>query len=88
MSLLIKNGTIVTAADFYKGDVLIEGERISTIGSSLNRISESSAKRSGERTASIDCLIARCRSSDPQAAQRGGRPALLSRPNGPAANLL
>jgi dihydropyrimidinase len=36
MSLLIKNGTIVTAADFYKGDVLIEGERISTIGSSLN----------------------------------------------------
>ena len=36
MSLLIKNGTIVTAADFYKGDVLIEGERISAIGSSLN----------------------------------------------------
>jgi dihydropyrimidinase len=36
MSLLIKNGTIVTAADFYQGDVLIEGERISTIGSSLN----------------------------------------------------
>ena len=36
MSLLIKNGTIVTAADFYQGDVLIEGERISTIGSLLN----------------------------------------------------
>src|SRR5215213_10439431 len=35
MSLLIKNGTIVTASDFYPGDVLVEGERISTIGTSL-----------------------------------------------------
>src|SRR5215213_9164438 len=36
MSLLIKNGTIVTASDFYTGDVLVEGERISTIGTSLD----------------------------------------------------
>src|SRR5215203_2404066 len=36
MSLLIKNGTIVTASDFYPGDVLVEGERISTIGTSLD----------------------------------------------------
>ena len=35
MTLLIKNGTIVTATDMYKGDVLVEGERISTIGSAL-----------------------------------------------------
>ena len=35
MSLLIKNGTVVTATDQYVGDVLIEGERIATIGTSL-----------------------------------------------------
>jgi dihydropyrimidinase len=35
-TLLIKNGTIVTATDFYVGDVLVEGERISTIGTSLD----------------------------------------------------
>ena len=32
MKTLIKNGTIVTAVDMYRGDVLVEGERISTIG--------------------------------------------------------
>ena len=35
MTLLIKNGTIVTATDQYKGDVLIEGEKNSTIGTAL-----------------------------------------------------
>ena len=35
MTTLIRNGTIVTAADTYRGDVLIEGERIATIGASL-----------------------------------------------------
>src|SRR4029453_11144059 len=35
MSILIKNGTIVTATDQYVGDLLVEGERITTIGSSL-----------------------------------------------------
>ena len=35
MSILIKNGTIVTATDHYKGDVFVEGERITTIGTSL-----------------------------------------------------
>ena len=35
MTLLIKNGTIVTATDQYRGDVLVEGEKISTIGTSL-----------------------------------------------------
>jgi dihydropyrimidinase len=35
MTLLIKNGTIVTATDEYRGDVLVEGEKISTIGTSL-----------------------------------------------------
>jgi dihydropyrimidinase len=36
MKTLIKNGTVVTAADTYLGDVLIEGERISTIGTALD----------------------------------------------------
>jgi dihydropyrimidinase len=35
VSILIKQGTIVTATDMYVGDVLIEGETISTIGTSL-----------------------------------------------------
>src|ERR671912_756128 len=35
MSILIKNGTIVTASDQYLGDVLVEGEKITTIGTAL-----------------------------------------------------
>lgn len=36
MSLLIKNGTIVTAADEFVGDVLVEGEKIAAIGKDLD----------------------------------------------------
>ncbi len=35
MSILIKNGRIVTAADDYVADIFIEGEKISTIGKNL-----------------------------------------------------
>jgi len=35
-TLLIKGGTIVTATDQYVGDILVEGERISLIGTSIN----------------------------------------------------
>ena len=35
MRTLIKNGTVVTAVDQYRGDVLIEDEKISLIGASL-----------------------------------------------------
>jgi dihydropyrimidinase len=35
MSTLIRNGTIITAADIVQADLLIEGERIKAIGSSL-----------------------------------------------------
>ena len=35
MSVLIKNGRIVTAADDYVADVFVDGERISLIGASL-----------------------------------------------------
>src|SRR5215475_16019435 len=41
MSLLIKNGTVVTAADMYKGDVLVEGEKITAIGTSLDQAGQS-----------------------------------------------
>jgi dihydropyrimidinase len=36
MSILIKNGNIVTAADNYVGDIFIEGEKISAIGKNLS----------------------------------------------------
>ena len=36
MSVLIKGGRIVTAADDYVGDVYVEGERIALIGESLD----------------------------------------------------
>jgi dihydropyrimidinase len=34
-SILIKNGTVVTATDQYRGDVLVEGEKVSVIGTTL-----------------------------------------------------
>ncbi|MBZ5556905.1 MAG: dihydropyrimidinase [Acidobacteriia bacterium] len=36
MKTLIKNGTVVTATDLYKGDVLVEDEKIAVIGTSLD----------------------------------------------------
>ena len=36
MSILIKNGRIVTATDDYIADIFIEGETISTIGKDLS----------------------------------------------------
>ncbi len=36
MSILIKNGTIVTASDKYVGDIFVDGEIISMIGTSLS----------------------------------------------------
>jgi dihydroorotase-like cyclic amidohydrolase len=36
MSILIKGGRVITAADDYVGDVFVEDERISVIGESLD----------------------------------------------------
>src|SRR5256885_7564421 len=36
MSVLIKGGRVITAADDYVADIFIEGERISLIGESLD----------------------------------------------------
>ena len=38
MSLFIKNGTIVTASDIYKGDIFIENEIIKEIGLNIIRV--------------------------------------------------
>jgi dihydropyrimidinase len=40
MRTLIKNGTIVTAVDQYRGDVLVDGEKIAVIGTTLEIASE------------------------------------------------
>src|SRR5512140_1538461 len=36
MSTLIKNGTLLTASDTFQADILLEGERISSIGRDLD----------------------------------------------------
>jgi len=36
MSLLIRNGTLITAAETFRADILIEGEKIAAIGASLS----------------------------------------------------
>jgi dihydropyrimidinase len=38
MRTLIKNGTVATASDIYKADVLIEGEKIATVGTDLSKL--------------------------------------------------
>jgi dihydropyrimidinase len=36
MRTLIRNGTVVTASDHYRGDVLVEGETVAVIGTTLD----------------------------------------------------
>ena len=48
MRTLIKNGTVVTATDLYKGDVLIEDETITIIGSSLDIAADTTIDASGK----------------------------------------
>jgi dihydropyrimidinase len=47
MSLLIKNGRIVTAADDYNADIFIEGEQIKAIGNNLPFEADTSFDASG-----------------------------------------
>lgn len=47
MSVLIKNGRIITASDNYVADIFIEGETISTIGKKLNVKSDREIDASG-----------------------------------------
>jgi dihydropyrimidinase len=48
MSVLIKGGRIITAADDYVGDVFVEGERIALIGESLDAEAERTIDASGK----------------------------------------
>jgi dihydropyrimidinase len=48
MSLLIKHGTIITATDRYQGDVFIEGEKISTIGTALTMATDRTIDATGK----------------------------------------
>src|SRR6186997_2526235 len=48
MRTLIKNGTIVTATDQYKGDVLVEGEKITVIGTSLDMQADKTIDATGK----------------------------------------
>ncbi len=48
MRTLIKNGTIVTAVDQYRGDVLIEDERIALIGTSIDVAADKVIDASGK----------------------------------------
>ena len=45
---LIKNGTVVTAIDQYQGDVLVEGEKITLIGTSLDMPADKVIDASGK----------------------------------------
>ena len=45
MSVLIKGGRVVTAADDYVADVFIEGERVSLIGESLDVAADTRDRR-------------------------------------------
>src|SRR5437868_14221050 len=48
MSVLIKNGNIVTATDNYVADIFIEGETISAIGKDLNVTADQTIDASGK----------------------------------------
>ena len=48
MTLLIKHGTIVTATDQYKGDVFVDGEKISVIGTSLTMVADRTIDAAGK----------------------------------------
>ena len=48
MKTLIKNGTIVTATDQYAGDVLVEGEKITVIGTTLDMQADQVIDASGK----------------------------------------
>ena len=48
MSILIKNGTIVTSINEYKADVLIKGEKIAAIGTGLESFADQIIDASGK----------------------------------------
>jgi dihydropyrimidinase len=57
MSLLIKNGTIVNASDIYRGDVYVEREVVTTIGTNLTMPADVTIDATGRYVlpGGIDC---------------------------------
>jgi dihydropyrimidinase len=57
MTVLIKHGTVVTATDLYQGDVLIEGDRISAVATTLEVQADKILDASGKYVVpgGIDC---------------------------------
>ncbi len=57
MSLLIKNGTIVNASDIYRGDVFVENETVTTIGTNLSTPADQTLDATGRYVipGGIDC---------------------------------
>jgi dihydropyrimidinase len=48
MRTLVKNGTVITAVDHYKGDVLIEDEKIASIGTAIDVQADKTIDASGK----------------------------------------
>ncbi len=48
MSILIKNGSVVTATDHYVADVFIEGEKVKAIGSNLDVLADTVIDATGK----------------------------------------
>ncbi|MEO6537979.1 MAG: dihydropyrimidinase [Ferruginibacter sp.] len=48
MSILIKNGRVITATDDYRADIFIEGEKVSAIGNNLNVKADKEIDASGK----------------------------------------
>ncbi len=57
MSLLIKNGTIVNASDIYRGDVFVEKDVVTTIGTNLSMPADRTIDATGRYVipGGIDC---------------------------------
>ena len=57
MSLLIKNGTIVNASDIYRGDVFVEQDIVTTIGTNLSMAADRVIDATGRYVipGGIDC---------------------------------
>ena len=48
MTILIKNGTLITAAETFRSDILVDGEKISLIGRDLNAPADQVIDASGK----------------------------------------
>ena len=63
MSVLIKGGRVITAADDYVGDVYVEGERVSLIGESLDVEADKVIDASGKTTCVVPYVTGRMKST-------------------------